>query len=241
MTVKREVDQWFVCFSCEVPEPEKLPLSYEDVGIDLGVTHLATLSTGEMVEYPRYYRKAKKTLERRQQTLSQKKKGSHHRERAKRLIGKAHRKVARQRKDFLHKESRKLVQRYQVIVFEDLQIGNLTRKPKAKQDENGNYLPNGASAKGGLNKSILDAGWGTFVSLCSHKAAWAGRTLIRVSPKFTSQICSGCGSVVKKDLSERWHTCDCGTALDRDVNAAINILTRGQQHLGGKHPTSATA
>jgi putative transposase len=241
VTVKREVDEWFVCFSCEVPALEKLPVSSEDVGIDLGVTHLATLSNGEMVEHPRYYRKAKKTLQRRQQALSQKKKGSHRRERAKRLIGKAHRKIARQRKDFLHKQSRKLVNRYQVMVFEDLQIGNLTKKPKPKQDENGNYLPNGKASKSGLNKSILDAGWGAFVQLCTYKAAWAGRTLVKVDPKFTSQICSGCGSVVKKDLSERWHTCGCGTELDRDVNAAINILRRGHQHLGGKHPTSATA
>jgi putative transposase len=191
VTVKREVDEWFVCFSCEVPALEKLPVSSEDVGIDLGVTHLATLSNGEMVEHPRNYRKAKKTLQRRQ--------------------------------------------------FEDLQIGNLTKKPKPKQDENGNYLPNGKASKSGLNKSILDAGWGAFVQLCTYKAAWAGRTLVKVDPKFTSQICSGCGSVVKKDLSERWHTCGCGTELDRDVNAAINILRRGHQHLGGKHPTSATA
>jgi putative transposase len=187
-----------------VPEPEKLPVSYEDVGIDLGVTHLATLSTGEMIEHPRCYRHAQKVLKRRQQALSRKKKGSHRRERTKRLIGKAHRKIARQRKDFLHKQSRKLVNRYQVLVFEDIQIGNLTRKPKPKQDENGNYLPNGAAAKGGLNQSILDAGWGTFVSLCSRKAAEAGRTLIKVNPQFTSQICSGCGQVKKKDLSERW-------------------------------------
>jgi putative transposase len=242
VAIKREVDHWFVVFSCEVEEPAPLPVSYEDVGIDLGVTHLATLSNGEMIEHPRYYRRAKKTLEKRQQALSRKKKGSHRRERAKKLIGKAHRKIANQRRDFHHKQSRKLINRYQVIVFEDLHIGNLTRRPKPKQDEEtGQYLPNGAAAKGGLNKSILDAGWGMFVGMCSSKAAGAGRTLLTVDPTFTSQVCSGCGQVRKKDLSERWHTCDCGTELDRDVNAAINILARGQQHLGGKHPTSATA
>ena len=89
-----------------------------------------------------------------------------------------------------------------MIVFEDIKTGNLTRKPNPKQDENGQYLPNGASAKGGLNKSILDAGWGSFVSMCSIKAAWAGRTVIKVDPQFTSQVCSGCGQVRKKDLSE---------------------------------------
>ena len=232
VTIKREVDQWFVTFSCEVEAPEKLPLSYEDIGIDLGVTHLATLSNGEMIEHPRYYRKARKVLEKRQQAFSRKKRGSHRREKARKLVAKAHRKIARQRKDFQHKASKKLVERYQVIVFEDIKTSTLTRKPKPQQDENGTYLPNGAAAKGGLNKSILDAGWGTFVSMCSVKAAWAGRTLLKVSPKFTSQVCSGCGQVRKKDLSERWHSCDCGTELDRDVNAAINILERGRRQRG---------
>ena len=221
VTIKRKVDQWFVTFSCEVEAPEKLPLRYEDIGIDLGVTHLATLSNGEMIEHPRYYRKARKVLEKRQQAFSRKKRGSHRREKARKLVAKAHRKIARQRKDFQHKASKKLVERYQVIVFEDIKTSTLTRKPKPQQDENGTYLPNGAAAKGGLNKSILDAGWGTFVSMCSVKAAWAGRTLIKVSPKFTSQVCSGCGHVRKKELSERWHSCDCGAELDRDVNAAI--------------------
>src|SRR6266567_5006702 len=131
-----------------------------------------------------------------------------------------------------HKAAKKLVQRYQVIVFEDIQISHLTRKPKPKRDENRKYLPNGAAAKGGLNKSMLDAGWGIFVSICTVKAVWAGRTIITVNPKFTSQVCSQCGQVKKKDLSERWHSCDCGAELDRDVNAAINILERGRRQRG---------
>jgi putative transposase len=128
-----------------------------------------------------------------------------------------------------------------MLVFEDIQTSNLVRKPKPKQDEGGTYLPNGAAAKGGLNKSMLDAGWGMFVAMCSAKAAEAGRTLLKVNPQFTSQVCSGCGQVKKKDLSERWHSCDCGAELDRDVNAAINILVRGKEQLGGKRPMPATA
>ncbi len=232
VTIKREVDEWYVTFSCEVEEPEKLPTSYEDVGIDLGVTHLATLSNGEMIEYPRYYRKAQKVLEQRHQALSRKKRGSHRRDKARKAVAKAHRMIARQRRDFQQKAAKKLVERYQVLVFEDIQTGNLTRKPKPKQGENGTYLPNGASAKGGLNKSILDAGWSQFVQVCTYKAAWAGRTLIKVDPKFTSQVCSGCGQARRKDLCERWHSCDCGTELDRDVNAAINILERGRRQQG---------
>jgi len=236
-TIKYEAGQWYAVFSCEIETPEKLPESLEDVGIDLGVSHLATLSNGEMIEHPRYYRKAKKTLERRQQSLSRKRRGSYRRDKARKLVAKAHRKVRNQRRDFLHKQSRKVVNRYHVIVFEDIQTKNLTRKPKPKQDEaTGQYLPNGAAAKGGLNKSILDAGWATFVEMCSVKAAWAGRTLLKVDPRYTSQVCSGCGQVRKKELSERWHSCDCGTELDRDVNAAINILERDR-----KCPTQAVA
>jgi putative transposase len=241
-TIKREVDQWYVIFSCEVEEAEKLPVSYEDVGIDLGVSHLATLSNGEMIEHPRYLRKGEANLKQAQQELSRKKRGSNRRKKSVKKVAKAHRKIRNQRRDFLHKASRTLVNRYQVMVFEDIKPANLSRKPKAKKDEQtGQYLPNGAAAKGGLNKSIRDAGWGMFLDMCSSKAEYAGRILIKVDPKFTSQICSQCGTVKKKTLSERWHSCDCGAELDRDVNAAINILARGKKVLGGTHPTSATA
>lgn len=247
-TIKKEGDHWYVLFACEGEAPEKLAVSYEDVGIDLGVSHLATLSNGEMIEHPHYYRQAARTLAKRQQAVERKKPRSHRRVRAGKLVGKAHRKIARQRRDFLHKQSRALVDRYQVLVFENIQIGNLTKRPKPKKGEKAEaYLPNGAAAKGGLNKSILDAGWGMFVAMCASKAEEAGRTLLKVHPHFTSQVCSNCGQVRKKDLSERWHSCDCGAELDRDVNAALNILARGKQVLwannlsGGKHPTLATA
>lgn len=242
VTVKREGAHWFVVFSCEVDKPEPLPLSYEDVGIDLGVSHLATLSTGEMIEHPRYYRKAEKQLKKRQQAVSRKKRGSHRRKKAGKLVGKAHRRIARQRRDFSHKQARKLVNRFQVIVFEDLQIANLVRRPKPKPGEQpGEYLPNGAAAKGGLNKSNLDAGWGVFVSICAAKAEEAGRTLLKVDPRFTTQTCTTCGRVKKKDLSERWHECECGADLDRDVNAAKEVFTRGKRVLARMGPTSATA
>lgn len=241
-TIKYEAGQWYVVFSCEISQSSQLPVSYEDVGIDVGVMHLATLSNGEIIEHPRYYRKAKKTLERRQQALSRKKKGSHRREKARKLVAKAHRKIRNQRRDFLQKRSRKLVNRYQVIVFEDISVSNLTHKPKPKQNEaTGEYLPNGASAKAGLNTSILDASWGMFLQMTQVKAAWAGRVVLFVNPYNTSQICSGCGAVVNKDLSERWHSCQCGTELDRDHNAAINILRLGQAQLARKEPTRATA
>jgi putative transposase len=135
------------------------------------------------------------------------------------------------------------VNRYQLIVVEDLQIANLLKRPKPKQDEaTGQYLPNGAAAKGGLNKSIADAGWGTFVQYCSYKAAWVDRIVHKVDPKYTSQTCPQCGQVRKKTLDERWHSCACVAEMDRDTAAAKVILNVGRKHLlGGTRPTSATA
>ena len=163
---------------------------------DLGITHFAALSTGEFIDNPRKSRKAEKKLTKLQTALSRKKRGSHRRNKAVQAVAKAHRKIRKQRADFLHTQSRKLVNRFQVIAFEDLQIDNLLKRPKPKQDEDGTYLPNGAAAKAGLNKSISDAGWGQFIQYCTYKAAWAGRTVVQVDPKYTSQICSGCGAIV---------------------------------------------
>jgi putative transposase len=227
-TVKREGDSWYVVFACEV-EASTLPVSHESVGIDLGLLHFATLSTGETIENPRYFRKGEKKLELLQQALSHKKPGSHRRKKAVQKVAKAHRKVRNQRADFLHKESRKLVNTYGLIVFEDLQPVNMSRRAKPKQDaETGAYLPNGASAKSGLHKSINDAGWGQFVGYCTYKAEDAGREVLFINPRYTSQACSGCGQIRKKVLSERWHSCECGCELDRDHNAAINILRLGR-------------
>lgn len=224
-TIKREGSHWYVCFACEVEACPKLPYTDEVVGIDLGVSKLATLSTGTAIEHPRYYRHAEKRLKKAQQALSRKKRGSKRRRKAVQRVAKLHRKVRRQRTNFLHEQSKWLIDTYEVIVFEDLKTINLTKAPKPKQDENGKYLPNGASAKAGLNKSILDAGWGQFVQYCVYKAGYAGTQVAFVDPKNTSQVCSACG--VKgphKDLSERTHTCTfCGVVLDRDHNAAMNI------------------
>jgi putative transposase len=227
-TMKREGDAWYVVFVCEV-EHEPLEESSEAVGIDVGLLHFATLSDGSTIQNPRSYRKAEKRLACLQQALSRKKRGANRRRKAIKQVATAHRKVANQRKDFLHKQSRKLVNAYGTLVFEELEPANMSKRPKPKQDENGKYLPNGAAAKGGLNKSIIDAGWGMFQQYCSYKAANAGRVVLFVDPRHTSQVCSGCGAVQKKDLSERWHSCECGTELDRDHNAALNILALGRR------------
>ncbi len=243
LTIKREGEHWYAVFTCEIGTPTTLPISCEAVGIDLGITHFAALSTGEFINNPRYFRRGHKTLAKRQAAASRKKRGSHRWKKAMQAVKKAHRKIRNQRHDFLHKQSRQLVNRYQVIVFEDLQIANLLKRPKPKQDEaTGQYLPNGATAKGGLNKSISDAGWGIFVLYCTYKAAWVGRTLVKVNPKYTSQTCPRCGRMRKKTLAERWHSCECGCEMDRDTAAAKIILDVGRKHLvGGTRPTSEMA
>jgi len=208
-------------FSCECEQAEPLPLVESEIGIDLGVTHFAALSDGTFIESPRYYRVASKKLAQLQQSLARKKRGSHRRNKTKNLIARAHRKIRNQRRDFQHKQTTQLIQKHQTIVFEQLEVKNLTKHAKPKQDENGTYLPNGAAAKSGLTKSILDAGWGQFQQMCVNKAACAGRTVLFVNPRSTSQVCSNCGTVRQKTLEERWHSCECGCELDRDTNAAI--------------------
>jgi putative transposase len=232
-TIKRDVNHWYVTFSCEVVE-EPLPASDEAVGIDLGLLHFATLSTGETIENPRHYRRGLKRIKLLSQIKDSRKKGSHRRKRAAIALAKAHRKVRNQRKDFQHKAARTLVNRFGTLVFEDLKILNMSAAPDLKPDPDrpGVYLPNGSTAKAGLNSSILDAGWGQFQAFCVAKAESAGRHVVFVDPRSTSQRCSGCGAIVKKELDERWHSCECGTELDRDHNAAINIVLAGKQPTG---------
>nr|BBH87038.1 transposase [Thermosporothrix sp. COM3] len=229
-TIKREGEHWYVCLACEAPTMPRTPYTDGEVGVDLGVSKLATLSTGDVIEHPRFYRRAQKKLAKAQAALARKQRGSQRRKKAVKRVARLHRKVRHQRTDYLHKWSRWLVNTYQTIVFEELAPATLSKRPKVKQDaETGQYLPNGASAKAGLNKSILDAGWRQFVTFCQYKAEEAGTVhIVMVDPKYTSQICSRCGTVKKKELSERWHTCECGCSLDRDHNAALNILRLGR-------------
>jgi putative transposase len=177
-----------------------------------------------------------RTMYRTQQAEDSKKCNGNRRRKAIAVVAKAHRKIRNQRMDFLHKQSYGLVRCYEAIVFEDLRVANLSKKPKPKQDEEtGQYLPNGAAAKGGLNKSINDAGWATFVQLCEYKTANAGTKVVKVNPRFTSQTCSACGHCEKANREDQaTFVCkQCGLAMNADHNAAINILTLGYKHLAG--------
>src|SRR3989475_4088300 len=178
----------------------------QQVGIDVGLKAYCTDSDGNTVENPRHYRKAEKKLSRLQRQLSRKKKGSKNLTAARKQLAKAHLKVQRQREDFARKQANALVTSSDLIAFEDLQIRNLVKNRH-------------------LAKSIYDAGWGQFLSWVKAYGAMHDIPVIAVAPKFTSQNCSACGTLVKKSLSVRTHICtNCGLVLDRDQNAAKNIL-----------------
>ncbi len=229
-TIKREGFHWYAIFTTELVARKEpvYHLTGRQIGVDLGLLRFATLSTGEGIENPRYARRAAHKLASAQQKLARKQRGSHRRNRAKEQVARCHRRVANQRRDFHHKAARKLVNRYGLIVFEDLQVKNMAARPHPKQDaDTGQFVPNGATAKGGLNKSIHDVAWGAFVQICRSKAEEAGSMVVLVAPQNTSQVCSYCERQVPKALSERWHSCPhCGLELDRDHNAAINILKK---------------
>jgi putative transposase len=246
LSIVKEAGKWFVCFSFEQEleiELNQTPTSF--LGIDLGLNDFYYDSDGNSIATPKYLRKSEKKLAKLQRRLAKAPKRTKKYLKILRAIRKCHYKIKCQRNDFLHKAANALLSKVDVIFFEKLKIKNMIRKPKAKKDpDSDGFLPNGASAKAGLNKSISDAGWGKILILLKYKAVLLGKQVIGVNPAYTSQICSGCDEIVKKSLSVRTHICPyCKLILNRDHNAAINILRLGLQSLGlfQEAPTIASA
>ena len=218
-TVRRINGKWFACL-CQEVEPEHLAKSAEAIGIDVGLKTFAALSSGEFIENPRFFRKDEKALAKAQRKLSKQKRGSRERRKARKVVSRIHERIRNRRHDFCHQNARRIVNRFGIIAVEKLSVRNML----------GNHC---------LAKSIADASWSQFRSILTSKAASAGREVIAVNPAYTSQDCSGCGyrpdgreGRTKKKLSDRWHLCPmCGLSVDRDTNAAVNILTLGQQSL----------
>ncbi len=219
-SITRKADGYYLTLSLE---DETVPTIKPDfnlesiTGIDVGLADFLTTSNGEVVPIPQYYRKAQKRLRVAQKRVSRRKKGSQGRKKAVKQLGKQHKKVADKRKDFHFKTANNLLKQYDVVSYEDLNVKGLARTNKAK--------------------SIHDASWSSFLSILQTKAENAGLLTIAVSAYNTSQNCSGCGVKVPKKLHERWHDClHCGCSLDRDHNAAINIMNRaaGQPVLKAK-------
>jgi putative transposase len=214
VTVSREADGWYVCFSCADVTVQPLPPTGQETGLDLGLEAFATTSDGLRIFHPGWYRKAERRLKEAQRRVARCKKGSNRRRKAVTRLAKAHLKVKRQRSDFHHKVALHLVRANDTIYHEALQTANMLRNHH-------------------LAKSIADAGWSQFLRILAAKAAYAGRRVVAVPPAYTSQTCSGCGIIVAKGWSVRWHACpDCGTSLYRDVNAAKNIQSLGQRVRG---------
>ena len=207
LSLKKESSgKWFACFAVEEMPIIRAPNGKPQVGVDFGLKTLATLSDGTIIKNPRHLKKHADNLAWLQRCLSGKKKGGKNRGKAKREVAIAYERVANARADFLHKTTTFLVNSYSLIALEKL----------ASQE----------MAEQNFGKSINDAGWGMFANMLRYKAESAGCKIVFVNPKNTTQECSNCHEIVKKDLTVRVHDCPCGLIMDRDLNAAHNILIR---------------
>ena len=210
--VKR-ADGMYVQFCVQVDRTEQIEPSGTAVGLDVGLKEFYTDSNGEMVENPRFLRKGEKVLKRSQRRVSRKVKGSINRRKARQVLGKRHLKISRQRKEHAVKLARSVIGSNDLVAYEDLRIKNMVK----------NHC---------LAKSINDASWYQFRVWLEYFGKVFSKITIAVPPHYTSQECSSCGVMVKKSLSVRTHICECGCVLDRDHNAARNILSRGLGTVG---------
>ncbi len=211
VTLRREGEAWYATLQCWIPDPAPpTTLPYRPVGVDLGLTHVATLSSGETVEAPRFLRNAQRRLRRAQRCLSRKQRGSHRYARQRERLARSHARVRRQRRWLAHQLFHDWAERFDLVAFEDLDVGRMDRSPR-------------------LSKSIHDAGWGMLQELTRYKAVLRSRQCVRVEVGGTTQSCSRCGRTADPPLtlSDRVYRCPCGHEADRDVNAARNILARG--------------
>ena len=205
--VKR-ADGYYAQFCVSVDRTEQIPVTGKTIGLDVGLKEFYTDSNGKMVPNPRFLRKGEARLKRAQRLVSRKKKGGVNRRKARVVLGKRHLKISRQRKDHAIKLARCVITSNDVVVYEDLRVSNMVK----------NHC---------LAKSISDASWYQFRVFLEYFGRVFGRITIAVNPAYTSQECHSCGTIVKKSLSTRTHICKCGCEMDRDHNAAINILNRG--------------
>jgi len=208
ISLKYEGDKWYCIVSCDLGDIQVPKNNKPAIGIDLGLEHFLTTSDEEHEPNPRFLKHELPELHRASRAVSRKKKGGKNRRKAVKKLRKTHARVRNLRRDFHHKTALKLVNRYGFIAVESLTVRGMVKNRR-------------------LSRSISDAGWTGFKNILKHKAEKAGVEIVEVDPSWTSQICSGCGQLVQKELSERWHECSCGCSLQRDVNAARNILTRG--------------
>ena len=221
LSFTRRADDWYLSVSCDLGEPQRAEHAGPAVGIDVGLEKFATLSTGEQVANPRFFRTDEQALARAQRRMSKHAKGTPERQYHKRIVRRIHERISNRRRDFAHTLSRRLVSEFGTIVFEDLSITRMIKNHS-------------------LAKSIADAAWNQLISYTQYKAEGAGAVCVQIDPRGTSQRCSTCSAVVNKDLSIRVHQCPaCGLEIDRDLNAALNILALGLQRIGSQSVEAA--
>ena len=227
LTIQRDaVGNFYACFSCEC-EPQPLPTNHNVVGIDLGLTTFAYFSNGDKIERQRWMKQDTADIARLQRKKERFAKGSPERRKVIKALCHAYERSANRRNNFAHQEARKLVNEYQFIAFEKLDIKDMQSNA-------------GALGAKTISRGIADVAWGQFVQFTTYKAANAGRGVALVNPRGTTQTCSGCGSIVLKDLSVRIHDCPhCGLNISRDHNAALNILARGLASISAGSPDEA--
>ncbi len=229
--ILRQGRRWMLVLSCDEVPTKPLPATGRRAGIDLGITSFAIISDGKHVKNPRWARTAASKLAAAQQRLGSAKHGSNNRARRRETVAARHRKIANARRDFQHKAALRLVECYDLLVVENLAVVNMTRrsKPVPDPDQEGGFLPNGAAAKTGLNRSICDAGWGQFLSILRAKAEDAGRIWIEVDPRHTSNRCEVCNYTNRKNrVTQAEFRCQaCGYTTQADEHAARNILRAG--------------
>ena len=233
--VKKKADGWYVTLTLEdksipdLPMVERQPTEANSIGVDAGLEYFIACSDGDTKQPPKFYRQAEEKLTQLQAKRDSRSKGSKPRRKLNERIAKRHQRIARQRKQWHFETAQQLIDKAEVILIEDLKVANMARRNKPKQGEDGTFLPNGQSAKSGLNKSFADAGIAGFLNeILPYKAAQAGKQVVKVNPAGTSQHCAICLNRVAKELSDRWHECShCGASMPRDVNSGILIKKVG--------------
>jgi putative transposase len=233
--VRREGRRWMLVLSCDEVPTRPLKPTGAAVGVDVGIASFATSSDGQHVPNPGWGRVAAARLGAAQQVLARKQRGSKNHRRARATVAARHRRIANQRRNFHHHTARALVADYDLVVVEDLRIRNLVRRPAPRPDPDhpGGFLANGAAAKSGLHRSIHDAGWAQFVSILRAKAEEAGRVVIDVDARHTSDRCEACGHTATENrATQAVFSCrGCGHTVDADEHAARNILRAGLARL----------
>lgn len=224
--VRREGRRWWVIVQCSDVPATPLPATGRAAGIDVGVANLAASSDGELFANPRHTATSAAELAAAQQALARKQRGSNRRRRAAARVAAVHRRIANRRRDTHHQLSRRLVNTYDTLVFEDLAIANMVRSARGSLAAPGHNV----AAKAGLNREIHSAGWAQLLAMVAYKAEEAGRDLILVAAHNTSRRCPHCGhtTVANRPHQAVFRCQACGHAAHADVNAAINILRAGQ-------------